>query len=736
LLSLVILLSLRFTPAGAAEASGGLGAQSRESIEGGLQERDRDVPVLREYKATVPWMSHLAVREERGDILAMGPRGAIVAFAGEPRENRFPALTTSDILTAFVKEGRGGHPQALFIATADGLVRQFEWGKDAPKGIFPQDELWADATIRAIALSPDGTLLAVTGDSMKVRVYETESGKEISPFLGAGAPLKGLCFTADGRRVVCGDSAGKLHVFDARDPARASALPPHEKAVTGVAVGTGDIVYSASLDGAVHATSLSTGQRAQAARPTGGPIDFFACASTPLGEVRILAAGMDGTIALLGAPELKVLAKAPIVEPGITAAAMDPAGRFVAVAYRDGTIHQWLASKLLRGDKPPRDWSRPLPIDLADYERPDARLGMKLERAEEGGFRVLGYLLGAWRNVHEGPAPGDIITHVRSGKEWVTLEDLERDLPQPIQVTEPGAVRFISSEKRKTREGEVALYFNSQVLLKGIRGFLEGDPGYDIGVEFLWRGYVHRVDPDGATSAAGVSAGLLLELGYMNNQQAYLPVEQKIAEGKPITVRIRKDVEDSKEVVITPRKRSEGYRLARLSALYHRIGHVARADELRDEALAKAPDDHRVYLALIDANRSSKETIALLEKGIERARHRAPLVEALARYYQRVHQGDDALALLERWAAQGPLDHKLMLLRCGALAWKAEKHVLEEILPAVTAAADRDDPEAYGIMNAILSRLGRYDEGKRYLERERQAKHYGPPEGYPERPSL
>lgn len=766
-LALVTSLAFRVAPAEAAEPAGGPAAERRPPVDAKVPERDRDTPVLRKYAVSLPWVSHLQVREERGDILAMGSRGAIVAFVGDTRENRFPTLVAGDILTALVQEGGADHPRSLFLATADGFVRHFEWGKDEPKRTFPEDELWADATIRSIALSPDGKLLAVAGDSMKVRLYETESGREVAPFLGAGAPLKGLCFTADGRRVVCGDSTGKLHAFDARDPERATTLAAHEKAVTGVAVGAGgrggaghsggagsgagsdggsgagseagsdgDIVYSASLDGAVHATSLSTGRRVGTVRATGGPIDFFAFASSPLGEVRILAAGMDGAIALVGGPELAVLATVPFVEAGVTAAAMDPGGRSFAVACRDGTIHQWLASKLIRGDKPPRDWSRPLPIDLADYERPETRLGMKLEPAEEGGFRILGYLLGAWRNIHEGPEPGDIITHIRTGEEWVALEDLGRDVPRPVEIMEELTVRFVSRETRKTREGEVALYFSADALLEGIRGLLEGDPGYDIGVEFLWRGYVHRVDPDGAASAAGVSAGLYMELGYLNNQEAYEAVAKKIAEGKPIAVRIRKEREDSTEVVIAPKKRSEGYRLARLSVLYDRIGCAAKADELRAEALARAPEDHRVYLALLEANRLSEETIPLLEKGIESARHPTPLVDALARYLERVHQPDDALALLERWAARGPLDHKLTIVRASCLVWKAEKSVIEQILPGVTAAADRNDPEAYGIMNSILARLGRYAEGKRYLERAEEAERFGPPKGYPERPSL
>ncbi len=56
----------------------------------------------------------------------------------------------------------------------------------------------AEKPFRALAYSPDGTLLAVAGDNLIVRTFSAESGTALDAFAGHQAPVAALAFTPDG----------------------------------------------------------------------------------------------------------------------------------------------------------------------------------------------------------------------------------------------------------------------------------------------------------------------------------------------------------------------------------------------------------------------------------------------------------------------------------------------------------------------------------------------------------
>jgi WD40 repeat protein len=68
--------------------------------------------------------------------------------------------------------------------------------------------------IRAIALSPDGAQLASVGNDLQVRLWNVSSGEKIAEWGGHEKHVYSVLFPADGKHLLSGDLAGKLHLWN------------------------------------------------------------------------------------------------------------------------------------------------------------------------------------------------------------------------------------------------------------------------------------------------------------------------------------------------------------------------------------------------------------------------------------------------------------------------------------------------------------------------------------------
>ena len=74
------------------------------------------------------------------------------------------------------------------------------------------------SSLDAIAISPDGSLIATGGEddypAMPVKIWSVESGKRVASFTGHTNAIHSLCFSPDGKYLASGSSDGTIKIFD------------------------------------------------------------------------------------------------------------------------------------------------------------------------------------------------------------------------------------------------------------------------------------------------------------------------------------------------------------------------------------------------------------------------------------------------------------------------------------------------------------------------------------------
>lgn len=127
-------------------------------------------------------------------------------------------MAVSEASIALVKDGI--HPDIEVIDLASGTARTFS-------GNYP--------FTRALAFSPDGTLLAAACDDCAVRLWHVASGELVMLLTGHEDVPQCLAFTADGRELSSGDFSGKVRIWNLETGTESLVLHAHPEPVRAVA---------------------------------------------------------------------------------------------------------------------------------------------------------------------------------------------------------------------------------------------------------------------------------------------------------------------------------------------------------------------------------------------------------------------------------------------------------------------------------------------------------------------
>lgn len=199
--------------------------------------------------------------------------------------------------------------------------------------------------LQDLAISPNGSLLATTGNDGMVRIFAAASGQE-AHYIQAGdvtndIPALGLAFNPDGTRLVAG-VADRALIWDTTTWQMIGTLEGHTAQVLNVAFSPdGTLIATASRDGTARLWDAAT--RQERSRLEGHDGEVNAVAFSPDGR-RIATASDDGLAIIWNViSRTEVLTLTGHLD-SVTAVAFSPDGTLIATSSSDLTVRLWDAT--------------------------------------------------------------------------------------------------------------------------------------------------------------------------------------------------------------------------------------------------------------------------------------------------------------------------------------------------------------------------------------------------------
>lgn len=197
------------------------------------------------------------------------------------------------------------------------------------------------AGVRAVAFSPNGTLVASGSDDGTARVWSVDGGPEALRLKHPDA-VSGVAFSPDGTLIVTGGADGLVRLWDAATGAAVAELSGHTDEVRAVAFGpNGALIASSSDDQTIRLWAFKDGWQEQAAL-SGHVGQVQSVAFSPDGA-RLASSGEDRTARVWDV--ISGTETLTIEHPDqVRSVAFGPGGAQLVTGCDDGSVRVWDAA--------------------------------------------------------------------------------------------------------------------------------------------------------------------------------------------------------------------------------------------------------------------------------------------------------------------------------------------------------------------------------------------------------